>query len=85
VAVPDDEFETMLARARSFRRRVAELGSVSGPVIEQHVRERLRWRPTTSTLPPAQGELAEEIIELIEAPRLSPQQTSRLEREFFGH
>lgn len=84
VPVPDDEFETMLARAKSFRRRVDEIGSVSGPVIVGNVRDRLRWRADVETLPPAQGELADEILELLANPSLSPQQAHQLERAFFG-
>lgn len=85
VAVPDDEFETMQARSRSYRRRLEALGSVSAPVIEGYVRDRLRWRPSANTLPPAQGELADEILALLEEPRLSAQQTAQLQREFFGN
>ena len=58
MAIEDDHFETMQARARSFRKRIAELGFVSGPVIERNVRERIRWRPTADKLPPAQRESA---------------------------
>jgi hypothetical protein len=78
MAVPDDEFEAMLARARRFRRRVDELGSVSGPVIEDGVHDRL-----ADHLPPAQRELAETIVALLEDPRLSIPQAAQLERAFF--
>jgi len=83
MAVPDDEFETMQARARSYRKRLKVLGSVSGPVIERNVRERLRSRATT-TLPPAQAELADEIVAFLKKPELSVHQAAFLEREFFG-
>jgi hypothetical protein len=82
VAVPNDEFQTMLARARNFRRRVDELGSVSGPVIAEGVRDRLRRR-LVEYLPPAQRELAEEIVTLLEHPELSQLQAAQLERAFF--
>jgi hypothetical protein len=84
VAVRENEFETMLARGRSYRKRLDELGSLNRPIIEGHVRDRLRWQPAAITLPPAQGELADEIFALLRTPRLSAQQAARLEREFFG-
>jgi hypothetical protein len=83
VTTPDDEFETMLARARSFRRRVDELGTVSSPAIDGYVRDRLRDRPDVNSLPRAQAEFADEILALLQLPSLSPQQAHRLEREFF--
>jgi len=83
VTVPDDEFETMLARARNFRRRVDELGTVSGPAIDGYVRDRLRSRRDGYALPPAQAELAEEIVALFQVSSLSPQQAHQIERQFF--
>ena len=74
----------MKARARSFRRRLEELGSVSGPVIAANVRDRLRSRPLVSALPPAQGELADEIVALLENTKLSSWQAHELQWEFFG-
>ena len=84
MAVPDDEFETMKARARSFRKRLEELGSVSGPVIEGNVRDRLRSCLDVNALPPAQGELADEIVALLENTQLSSWQAHELQWEFFG-
>jgi hypothetical protein len=83
VAIDEREYETMRYRARSFRRRVDELGGLNAPAIEGNVRDRLRWRETTS-LPSAQGELADEIVALLGTPKLSPHQAAHLEREFFG-
>jgi hypothetical protein len=80
----DDEFETMQARARSYRKRVAELGGVSGLILKENIRERLRLRSTSATLTRAQDELADEIIAFLKDRRLSRQQAARLEREFFG-
>ena len=73
----------MLARARRFRRRVDELGTLSGPAIDGHVCDRLRARPAIVPLPPVQTELAEEIVALLEMPGLSVGEAQRLEREFF--
>jgi hypothetical protein len=83
VAIPADEFSTMRARARSFRRRMDELGTVSGPVIDGYVRDRLRDRPNVASLPPAQAEFADEIVALLQIPGLSPQQSHQIRREFF--
>ena len=80
----DDEFEAMQSRARSYRKRVAELGGVSGSVIRENVRERLRLRTSSETLTRAQDELADEIIAFLKDTRLSRHQAARLEREFFG-
>jgi hypothetical protein len=84
VTIPDDEFETMLARARSFRRRVDDLGTLSGPAIDGYVRDRLHYRRDINSLPPAQVEFADEILALLQVPTLSPQQLHRLEQEFFA-
>jgi CRISPR/Cas system CSM-associated protein Csm4 (group 5 of RAMP superfamily) len=86
VIVPsDDEFETMQARARFYRKRVAELGGVSASMIKQNVRERLRLRTGSETLTRAQDELADEIIAFLKDARLSRHQAARLEQEFFGN
>jgi hypothetical protein len=80
----DAEFETMQARARSYRKRVAELGGVSGLMVKENERERLRLRSASTTLTRAQDELADEIIAFLKDRRLTRQQAARLEREFFG-
>lgn len=79
----DDEFEFMQARARSFRRRVADLGGVSGSVTKENVRQRLRLRTTPETLTRAQYVFADEIVAFLKDARLSRHQAASLEREFF--
>jgi hypothetical protein len=83
VGIPEDEFQTMLARARNFRRRVDELGTVNSPAIDGYVRDRLRDRRNGNALPPAQTDLADEIVALLQISSLSPHQAHQLEREFF--
>jgi hypothetical protein len=83
VTIPSDEFATMCARARRFRRRVDELGTVSAPAIDGYVRDKLRYRPNVNSLPPAQAEFADEIVALLQVSSLSPQQAHQLERSFF--
>lgn len=80
----DDEFETMQARARSYRKRVAELGGVSASIVKQNVRERVGSRTGSQTLTRAQDELADEIIAFLRDARLTRHQAARLEQEFFG-
>ncbi len=82
-AVSDDEFETMRARARVYRTRLAELGPVAGPLIRENVRDRLNLRPTAE-LPPMQSELAAEIVAFLKNPRLDLFRVRILERELFG-
>ena len=74
----------MQARARSYRKRVAELGGVSASMIKQNVSERLRLRTGSETLTRAQDELADEIVAFLKDARLSRHQAARLEQEFFG-
>jgi hypothetical protein len=82
VTVPNDEFETMLARARRFRKRVDEL-PMGGTEIDANVRARLRAKPS-SELPPGQQALADEIHSLLDDLRLSAHQAAWIERAFFA-
>ncbi|MDQ3382018.1 MAG: hypothetical protein M3546_17205 [Actinomycetota bacterium] len=85
MAVPDDQFETMKARARRYRARIGDVGGISVPIIEQNVRERIRGRPqNVQRLPPAQGELADEIVALLNNSELSAHQAALLKRTYFG-
>jgi hypothetical protein len=84
--VPDDEFETMVARANRLRAEVGELWN--GFVVDSHVRGRLYWNPKIPELPAGQESLADEIYELLSNSKLSAQQQARLERAYFpsrGH
>ena len=69
----------MLARARRFSRRLDELG-ISRSVIEAHVCARLQSKPQRVVLAPGETELADEILELLENPRLSPWQAHELQQ-----
>ena len=84
VAIEDFEFQSMVARAREFHRRVMELG-ISGPAIEGAVDARLRWTVEQPDLPSGQARLVDEILGLLQHPRLSAWQKHELERAFFGH
>jgi hypothetical protein len=82
MAVPDDEFNTMLAQVRRLRKRVDDLGSVTGDMIKQGMNH-FRDAQPADYLTPAQRELADEIVGLLEDPRLSVLQAGQLERAFF--
>lgn len=84
MAIDDLHFQVMLKRAREFRRRIDELGSVSGPVIDANVRARLRWNPQPPQLPPGQRQLADEILDLLKNPQLSTGQARELAQAFRG-
>jgi hypothetical protein len=83
VAIDDMAFETMLVRARRFRQRVHRLG-VSRALIDGNVAARLRRTPDAAELPAGSATLVEEIVRLLDNPELSPQQTHKLERTYFG-
>ena len=78
MTIPDDAFETMLARARRFRRQLDELG-ISRSVIDANVCARLQSRPPPE-LPPGQEKLADEVLRLLQNSDLSPWQAHELQR-----
>jgi hypothetical protein len=78
VAVDDVKFQAMLRQAREFHKRVDELDSASGSVIVANVFTRLNGKPQPPELPPGQSRLADEILALLENPRLSPMQAHAL-------
>lgn len=82
VAVDDVNFQAMLRRARELRRQLDELGWVSGSAIEASVHARLKRTPQPPELPPGQGRLADEILALLENPRLSFWQSHELAQAF---
>jgi hypothetical protein len=84
MAVQDDEFETMLARARNFRRRADELRSVTGHMVTERRTPSSRGAQPVDYLTPAQRELAEEIVALLEDSRLSVLQAGQLERALWA-
>ena len=75
----------MRVRVRRYRAQVDEIGAISGPVIEENVRERIRGRaPYVDPLPPAQAELADEIVAFLNTPELSADQAALLALMFLG-
>ena len=81
VTVDSGNFEAMLGHACEFHEQVEALG-MSCDRIRAHVHGRLHWH-LAPELPPGQAKLADEILELLENPLLSPWQTHELEWAFF--
>ena len=77
-------FDSMLKRAREYRRRVDMLGK-HGAEIDGNVLARLAGRLESADLPPATAGLADEIFALLANPRLSQWQAHSIRREFFTH
>ena len=83
--LPADEFETMRARVRRYRARIDEIGAISGPIIEQNVRERIRGRTqNVEPLPAAHTELVDEIVAFLNTSELSADQAALLALTFLG-
>lgn len=83
MSIDDEEFQTLLEQVRELHRRTDEI-TRSSTRLHENVRARLNWNPDPPTLPPAQRELADEVVEVLEKPRLSSSQSRRLQRAFFG-
>jgi hypothetical protein len=83
VAIEDFILQSMVGRARELHRRIGELG-ISGSVIEETVAARVRWNMKQPSLPPGQAKLVDEILELLQDPRLSSWQAHELQRAFFS-
>jgi hypothetical protein len=82
VTVDDAEFQSLLEQVRELHRLADEL-SHSSTWLHANVRARLSWRDAPP-LPPAQEKLADEVVELLDKPRLSSSQARKLHRAFFG-
>jgi hypothetical protein len=84
MAIDHAVFDSMLERARTYRREIVDLGS-HGEVIEENVLARLAGKREFVHLPPATATLADEIFALLGNPRLSEWQTHAIRRAFFMH
>jgi hypothetical protein len=81
VAVEEEHFESLLDQVRELHRLADKL--TRSPRLNEHVRARLSWTDPP-TLPTEQRELADEVVEALSTPRLTPSQLHRLQRAFFG-
>lgn len=82
MAVPEFEFETLLARTHRLRAQLTELG-IAGSMVEDEVKARVHSGRSKRDLPPAHAQLAEEIVALLENPELSTWQAQKLRYDFF--
>jgi hypothetical protein len=79
--VDEEHFESLLDQVRELHRLADKL--TRSPRLNEHVRARLSWADPP-TLPTEQRELADEVVEALSTPRLTPSQLHRLQRAFFG-
>jgi hypothetical protein len=82
VPVDDREFQSLLEQVRELHDLADELTRSSGR-LHANVRARLSW-DDPPTLPPEQRKLADQVVEVLEQPRLSARQVRELQRAFFG-
>ncbi len=81
--IDDAEFQELLEQVRELHQLADELTHSKGR-IHASVRARLSWSHDAPTLPSEQRELVDEVLEVLEKPRLSSSQARTLQREFFG-
>jgi hypothetical protein len=82
VGLEDEAFETLLDQVRDLHRRTDEI-TRSKTLLHDHIRARLMWSAPPS-VPSDQRELADEVVEALDTPRLSTLQSQRLWRTYFG-
>ncbi len=82
MAIDDELFQTLLEQVRELHRRTDELTRTKSR-LHENVRARLNWSPAPS-LPEAQREIADEVVEVLNRPRLSHSQSRELYRTYFG-
>ena len=83
VPIDDAEFEALLEQVRDLHRLADELTHTSA-LIQANVRARLNWSHEAPPLPPDQSKIADDVVEVLEKPRLSSSQARALQRAFFG-
>jgi len=83
VPVDDIQFQSLLEQVRELH-RVADDLTRESTRIHANVRARLAWDRNPPSLPAGQRRLADEVVEILEKPRLSSSQSRRLQRAFFG-
>ena len=82
MAVDDEVFQTLLEQVRDLHRRTDEL-TRSKWIVQENVRARLDWRDPPS-LRPDERKLADEVVSVLDTPRLSSSQSRKLWRTYFG-
>jgi hypothetical protein len=82
VVVDDEVFQTLLEQVRELHRRTDEI-TRSTTRVHENIRARLSWNVPPS-LPLEQREIADEVVEVLDTPRLSSVQSRQLWRAYFG-
>jgi hypothetical protein len=83
VSVDDAQFQSLLEQVRELH-RLADQVARETTRIHANVRARLARERDPPTLPPAQREIADEVVEILAKPRLSSSQSRQPQRAFFG-
>lgn len=82
--VDDEQFQSLLEQVRDLHRLADEI-SREKMRFDAHVRARLSWDDRNAPpLPFGQRDLADEVVDVLSKPRLSPSQSRQLYRVFFG-
>ena len=82
MVVDDEAFQTLLDQVRELHRRTDEL-TRSKTRVHDNIRARLSWNEPPS-LPSDQRQLADEVVDVLDNPRLSTVQSRQLWRTYFG-
>jgi len=82
LVIDDDVFQTLLEQVQELHRRTDEI-TRSPTRLHENVRARLSWNAPPS-LPFRERELADEVVNALDTPRLSTTQSRRLWRAYFG-
>ena len=84
VPVMDDEpFQTLLEQVLDLHRRTDELNRSKARSVHESVRAQLSWKSPPS-LPRDQRNLADDVVEALNTPRLSTAQARQLWQAYFG-
>lgn len=81
MGVEEEAFETLLEQVRDLHRRTDEI-TRSKSRVHEHIRARLSWNDPPS-LPADQRQLADEVVNALDTPRLSSRQAGKLWRAYF--
>jgi hypothetical protein len=82
VAIDDELFQTLLDQVLELHRRTDDL-TRSKSRLHENVRARLNWSPAPP-LPDSQRQIADEVVDVLNRPRLSHSQSRQLYRAYFG-
>jgi hypothetical protein len=82
LAIDGEDFQTLLEQVQELHRRTDEI-TRSKTRVHENIRARLTWNDPPS-LPFEQRELADEVVNALDTPRLSNTQSRQLWRTYFG-